>query len=895
MRLRFLLISAFYFLGVFTSFSQSMNLSGKVLDSISNKHLVYANILAVPEDDNHDIAFAITSQNGDYVLSLSQNTLYNVTISYLGYFPKNFKLSTTNENIKKDYFLNKSTTELDEVIIHYKVPIEVKEDTIIYDVDAFISGEERKLRDVLKKLPGVEVDREGNIEVRGKKITKILVEDKTFFTGNSKLAVDNIPADVIDRIEVLDNYNSVGFLKGLQDSDQMAMNIQLKKDKKKFIFGELETGLGLENRYTIHPTLFYYSPNTNINIIGDLNNIGEKSFTFRDYIEFEGGFSKILTDIGSYANLANDDFAKYLRNNDFKSNVDKFGAFNIRQSINEKTDLNGYVISNSSKTETETSQINNYLNNDNPFIENRKQQKELNNFFIIGKVSLEYNPTKTENLSSHSLLKLTNNDIAGNINTNSPFNNSLIETNEDLKSRNFKQSLAYNKKLSNTQTLSMEVFFENSKNTPLTNWFTNGVFFENFIPVLEDMEYDISQKKQFSNSTFHLLGKDYWVLNKFNHIYTSIGTQLIREDFITNENQIITDGEINNFTENGFGNEVRYSLNDFFLGLEYKFLKDIFTFKPAVFYHLYRWNNSQPDNNFSSATNVVLPELKVEAKFNSSEKLSFNYKQKVRFPNSNRLINNFTLTSFDRIFRGNQSLSNERFHTYSLVYTKFSLFRGLTINANIFYNKKTQSIKNTTEIEGINKLTTLIIFNSPEDNISGGLNFSKKIKKIKLSLRARGNYSEFFQIVNSITSKNISKGFSGTGKIETSFKKLPNFEIGYTLEPTSYRSLTSKSNFKNEIFFANLSYDFFNDFQLKADYARTRFENKDIGVKNVFDFANTSLFYQKEGSRWGFEVSATNLFNTEFRRESSLNDFLISDRRTLILPRILLFKISYKL
>ena len=129
-------------------------------------------------------------------------------------------------NSQKDYYLQKSTESLEEVIIKQEMAVIVKEDTITYRTDQFKTGEERKLREVLKKLPGVEVDREGNVTVNGKKVTKLMVEGKTFFTGDTKLGVNNIPADAVDEVEALDNYNEVGFLKGLSDSDQMALNIK---------------------------------------------------------------------------------------------------------------------------------------------------------------------------------------------------------------------------------------------------------------------------------------------------------------------------------------------------------------------------------------------------------------------------------------------------------------------------------------------------------------------------------------------------------------------------------------------------------------------------------------------------------------------------------------------
>lgn len=307
-------------------YAQKIVVSGKVTDTLQTP-LSYVNILAIPENDNEAVTFAITQENGTYKLGLSKNQTYNVTVSYLGFKQQTVSITTTNQDLFKDFVLKENPDQLDEVTLNYTPPITVKKDTITYKVDAFVTGEERKLREVLKKLPGVEVDKAGNVMVQGKKVTKVLVEDKTFFTGDSKLAVNNIPADAVDKVEILDNYNDVAMLKGLQDTEDMAMNIKLKEDKKKFAFGDVEVGAGIKDRYLVHPNLFYYSPKTNVNFIGDLNNQGIKSFSFRDYLEFEGGFNKLMNDAGSYFSLFNSDFAQYLNNQDYTANTNPVWCF----------------------------------------------------------------------------------------------------------------------------------------------------------------------------------------------------------------------------------------------------------------------------------------------------------------------------------------------------------------------------------------------------------------------------------------------------------------------------------------------------------------------------------------------------------------------------------------
>ena len=128
------------------------------------------------------------------------------------------------------------TNQLDEVEVTYEMPISVKGDTIVYDTDSFVTGTEKKLKDVLANLPGVEINDDGQIEVEGKKVTKVMVEGKDFFDGDSKLAADNIPANALDKIEVLRNFNEVTQMKGLtNDTDNVALNIKLKKGKKRVL------------------------------------------------------------------------------------------------------------------------------------------------------------------------------------------------------------------------------------------------------------------------------------------------------------------------------------------------------------------------------------------------------------------------------------------------------------------------------------------------------------------------------------------------------------------------------------------------------------------------------------------------------------------------------------
>lgn len=877
----------------FSSNAQTLELAGKIMDSLQ-KPLEYANLLAVPEADSVEVRFAITDSKGQYRLKLDPNQAYQLTVSYLGYISQTVTLEVKESNSFKDFILKESTNQLDEITINYTPPVTVKKDTIIYLTDKFVNGNERKLREVLKKLPGVEVDREGNVTANGKKVTKVMVEGKAFFTGDSKLAVNNIPADAVEQVEILDNYSEVAMLKGLEDSDQMAMNIKLKEGKKKFVFGDVEVGAGIKERYMVHPSLFYYSPKTNVNLIADINNTGVKSFTFRDYIEFEGGFGKLMDNAGGFSNLYRSDFSAFLNNRDFKEITNQFGAFNLRQAISNSTDIRGYIIVSKAKIENKTHTINEYLNNEEPFIENRSRTSNMNNGFLIGKITLDYEPSFKEDFSYNSFVKLTNNDSNGLITTINPTQDNTVQTLKTIDGLNLKQNLNYSRKLSKEHTGTLEATYAFQEDSPFTNWLTNQQILQGLLPLEDDVLYNIQQTVKTKSHTVNAIAKDYWVLNNFNHLYTSVGVNLSFSKYFTEDAQQLSNDTFNAFEQVGFNNDFGYNLANTFVGLEYKFMIGKITFKPAAYYNFYFWEAGQ-DEKQTHNKGLFLPQLTTKVEFNNSEKLNFRYRLNARFPTIEKLANKYVLSSFNSMFRGNEMLENQLYHSVLLSYYKFSLFRGLNLNASISYNKREETFKNVTLLDGIEQYSTILLFDRPENNLflNGGI--SKKINKIRYKFDTRWTYSDFYQIVNQETRKNVSRGVSGTFGVETFFKKLLNIEAEYTKDLSEYNALGNKTTFSNDNLFIAINYEFLNDFIFKADYNHDLYRNKSVNIKNRFDNLNASLFYQKEDNPWGFEVSVSNMFDTQYKQSNSFSSFLISDSKTYIMQRIIMFKVSYKL
>ncbi len=873
--------------------AQQITLSGSVKDSTGV--MPNTNILATPYDANTTITFAITDAQGNYNLQLQQNSTYKIAISYLGYVPQEIDITTTTKNSTKNFVLQPATNTLDEVVLNYKIPLVIKEDTLVYDADSFTNGKERKLRDILKKLPGAEVDRDGNVTVKGKKVTKVMVEGKTFFTGDSKLAVNNIPADAVDKIEVLDNYSEVAFLKGLEDSDKMAMNIKLKEGKKKFVFGDIEAGKGNKEYYMVHPTLFYYSPKTNVNFIADINNIGIKSFTMKDYLNFNGGIGNLMSNMGAYVGLYNDEFARYLSNTDFKSNTNRFGAFNLRQSINKHLDINTYVIGSNNDTETIQEQLRSYISNTETE-EKRTTTNATASKFLLSKLNIAYKPSHEEDLSLNTSVKLSSSNNYGYIVSTNEEQNITLNNLSSLTDYDINQNLSYSKILSKNHTGTIEASIQTAKQDPEFEWNTNQELLQGILPLQDADWYRIFQQKEIKNTRFNAIAKEYWVLNNFNHLYTSVGTSLSFDSFYSNEYQLSDTAEEINFYEGGFGNQVKYALTDVFAGLEYKFQLGKFTVKPGVFYHGYQWSINQKDSRNTNFKGLLLPQVSAKLEFNNSENIFFSYKKNARFPSVTDWASRYLLQNFNSVYQGNQELSNTLYHTISLNYYKFNLYRGLFLTANTTYNKRINSIKNRTIIDGINLYTTPMLLNLAEHNVLTSLRVRKKINKLRYNLKTTFNYSDFYQVVNNQTSKNNSKNIQLSPSITSFFnEKWPELELGYSHSFSFYNTSVNNSKFTSSELYASLEYRFLKDFLAKADYTHSYYQNKQQGINNMFDIANASVLYQKENSPWGIELSGNNIFNTTFRQENSFSDYLITDTQTFVMPRVLLIKVFYKL
>lgn len=871
-------------------FGQTRNLTGVVKDSLGNP-VENANVIAKPsEESTSTLKFFITDFKGRYKLTLDKKPNYRINVSYIGYQDQSFIYKSSDSTRIHNFILKPKNENLKEIVIKYDYqPLIIKKDTLIYDVDAFTNGTEEKLKDQLNKLPGVEVGEDGSVKVQGKTVTNFMVEGKSFFGGGTKLGVENIPANAVDKVEVIDHFTKVGFLKKVSDSDQLAMDISLKKDHKKFIFGNAEGGLGNRDFYLAKTALFYYTPETNMSFIGNLNNIGESTFSYKDLNRFQGGVSTFLNHRKNLSNL----YSFTLDNKNVLKNKTQFAGLNFSKTLFHGLDANGFFIFSKSimdsKNQTETE----YLQTET--FEDRQEKSNQRSLLGLGNIKLDYKPNENEQWYYNIHYQASNNDLKDFLRSKVSGNlQNKFNTFQNADNSALKQYLEWHKSYSENQKSSLVINHVFEKEKPKLSLFSNQAFFEGLLPLQNDENYNVNSIKSIKRNSLDGLFKYYWLLNDFNAIYVDLGDSYIHTKLTTKEEQVLTDGPINGFANNGFGNNLDYQLNDLYLNIKYKFKIGDWVNTPGLYLNYYSLKNQQQEDIDRTYSKVLLePHLKSEFDFNDSEKLILTYDFSNTFPDSGQLANNFTLENYNSIYKGNALLKNERYHSASLRYSKLRVYNDFTVNANLNFSKRTKNIRNRITLNGIDQLSTPILTNDPETSLAFIGFMTKKIYRFKLGFTTNLSWYNYIQEINE---KKVSsqRNYQVFGfELRTDYKKWPYAKISYNKNFNALSGFTN-SHYQSDEFSAEIHYEIVKNFILKTDY--DFFSNKNPnGQWDSYNIANASLRYRKTNSHFGFRLIVNNLFDVRRKTSNSFSDFFIRGYTQYILPRVILVSVDYKI
>lgn len=901
------LICIAVFFVAYNCFGQ-LQLEGIVKDSL-NSPFELANVVAINEETSGLESFGITNEQGKYELELGKNGSYRIQVSYVGMKTYTEVITTTESDLVKDFILEPENA-LDEVEVIYEMPVKINGDTLVYNADQFNKGTERKLADVLENLPGVEINEDGQVEVEGKVVNKLMVNGKDFFDGDTKLATKNIPSKAVDKIQVLRNYSEVGQMSGVRNNqDNVALNIKLKEGKENFWFGDITAGAGVapdKELYLLQPKLFYYDPKYSLNFIGDLNSTGEVALTRRDIRGFGGGFRAPASSSGTNINLG-DNSLNFLTNQGNALEIEnKLATGNFSYSPNKALDLSGFIIYNSSRILSKETSFVQYTNSGLGIPDEATEQssRERSNQALF-KLSASYKPNANNQVDYDILSKVSNDSQNQNVISSVIGNTTQLE---EVTPFSINQNINYYYTLDENNIFAFEAQHLIKNEDPFYNAILENdpVGADAFDTTADALgldtsltNYDLGQNRKIKSNQLDAKLDYYNIINATSNINITLGTILSRQEFNSNIFQFLSDGSSFNPSPiiNGgrVTNNTEYNFSDLYLGVHYRFKKGKFTVTPGFSVHAYGNKNVQFGETFDENFFRILPDFETRIQLKKSESLTLKYNMQNQFTDVTRLAQSLVLNNYNSIQFGAPDLQNALSHNVSLLYSSFNLFNYTNVFARAAYTSNIDQVRSLTDFENVIRTSTFFNSNFADENVSVFGRVQRTFGKVRASLNASFNYSKINQFIQG--QQSLNEGFTQTYTpgVRTNFKVAPNINLRYR-----YSKTTNNQGSRETTFVTNAPSAEFDAYIWKSVTFRTNYTytNQDLGNGESQSFQNwdAKLSYRKDkDAKWEYEIKATNLLDIDSQVRNSANNISVFTSETFIQPRFVTFRVVYTL
>lgn len=409
--------------------------SGSVLDSITHAPLSSSTILLKTAGDSDIVQTSQADEKGIFRLKGIPDGAYSLSVSHLGYrhFDTAFVVGSNNrKHLLGNIIMVPGAIELNAVTIEeQRPPVSMNGDTLQYNASSYQTQENAVVEDLLKKLPGIEVDEDGNITAQGENVPEILVDGKPFFGDDPKITTKNLPADMIDQIQVFDKTSDQAAFTGIHDGNtRKTINLVIKKNRRKGTFGRAAAGYGSEDRYQLNGMVNRFDNSRRVSVLAGVNNVNSQGFTMRGGGGGggQGGGRNGIT-------------------------TSRMGGINYRDSWGKKVEVNGsYFISSTQNRSEQKSNRQNILP-DSSFFTN--QQSESGNRSLSHRLNLNLNYTidSMSALIFRPSMSYTTSDNAS-VNTHASLSDKQEPINEGIRSNtshstspNMSGSLLYRRKL----------------------------------------------------------------------------------------------------------------------------------------------------------------------------------------------------------------------------------------------------------------------------------------------------------------------------------------------------------------------------------------------------------------------------------------------------------------
>ncbi|MBC30762.1 MAG: hypothetical protein CMH48_07930 [Muricauda sp.] len=883
MKLYFLPIIVFLF--SVTNLNAQKILSGVVKDS-TDAPLPFLNV--VLKKDGKIISYTTTQEDGEFQLESDNHQNLELVIKGIGL--KTYSRELDFENIKSaevdlgTIILSQSPLSLDEVELNSNIPILVKKDTISFKVESFIDGSEEVAEEILAKLPGVEIAKDGTISVQGKNVEKVMVEGDDLFEKGYKLLTKNLDAGIIDKVEILENFSENILLKNIENSDRIALNLTLKEEKKNTLFGNISASYGTENFYEEKANIISFKKKAKYYFFGNLNNVGSDAIGDIYQIIYPDVFTSayFIGDGLTRTNLINlFENTPNIAESRYNFNDAELASLNVVFNPNEKAKIKALIFYTSDERQYNFSNREEFLLPPLNFSNNEVYELRKNTYALSGKLDGLFS------LNKNSQIEYAGRYSFGDFDENSTllFNENPINENLDGKAEFTDHRITYTNRLNEFSALQItgRYLYDYKPQDYETNYFA----FNEIFPDTD--EISAAQQNSFNKLNFSGLEGSFIMNRGKSNIslkigYTSEVNQLVSQILLLNEA-----GE-NIETEEGFRNNLTYSLGDLYLKTKYIHSINKISVRPSLDFHqlFVDVNNTvSPDPFF------LIPGLAFSWDIDKKNKLFASYKYSSKNISINSVYDNFSLSGYRSLRRGTGDFQLLRGDFLLLSYVLGNWSDSFLVNTSIIYNRDKNYISNNSTI-GSNFSQSTSIFLRNREFYSGNLTIDKFLNRLSSNAKLKLNFSRnsYQNIVNQSGLRDITTStFTYGGEYRSVFSGPFNFHFGTSWIKTKVEILEQNDNLDNTSFF---DFTFQATEKLLFSIKNENYYFGSLSDKKNFWFSDFKANYILKKNKYKFTLLVSNVFNTDSFSRFTINDTgsFRSDYR--LLPRYFLLKFQFR-
>lgn len=681
-----------------SAIAQRGSVKGVVYDTLGKHPVPDATITVLSQKDSSLVSFSMTDNSGRFTITDLANGDYRLLITHVAYHntAKKFSISDSSKNVELGNIAASDRTKvLEEVIVTTEAPpVTLIGDTVQYNAGSFRTQANASVEELLKKLPGVQVEKDGTVKAQGQKVNRVLVDGKEFFGNDPKMATKNLPADAIDKVQVYDKQSDQAQLTGFDDGNsEKTINLKLKKDKKKGAFGKVMGGAGTDDRFESRFNVNSFKGARQMSAIGVANNTNTEGFSFMDMMNFTGELARMMRG-GGNVNIQVDDnnpIASMMGNTNSGVRTIWGGGVNYNNIIGTKNELTSNYFYNHYNPERESHIQRQYLLPDSSYFYNQNSWSDnINNshrlnlgldYVIDSFHSLKFTPSlgyqDTKNRSTNDYVQYGSDDRVSNRGTGlSNSNQTAYNFRGDLlfrkkfrrRGRTFSINLqsTLNNSDGNSELQSVNQFFNNTgslyrtdsinqhieTSSDLSGYTARVVYTE---PLMKRSLMEFSVAKSNTRSTSDKTTYDY---NKGNGKYDAINDSLTN-DFLNNYG----------YTNAGFRLRTQKKKYNYAVGV---------TLQNAELEGKIR--SGIKDSVIRKDFTNFLPNARFQYNFSRYKNLTLTYRTFTTQPNVSQLQPVPDISNRLNIKTGNPDLKQEYTHSIQLNYSGLNPFK----NKNLF-------------------------------------------------------------------------------------------------------------------------------------------------------------------------------------------------------------------